>query len=69
MTHVPIEFVDEPLAVPAAVACRLLGGISRTTLWRRKNLPKADPRRIPVTSYGTVPLEALRKHLKAEVAA
>lgn len=55
-----------PLAVPAAVACRLLG-ISRTTLWRLKNLPKTDPRRIPVTSYGTVPLAALPKHLAAAV--
>lgn len=66
MTRIPINFEDEPLAVRPAVACKLLG-ISRTTLWRLKNLPKSDPRRIPVTSYETIPVAALRKHIQAEV--
>lgn len=42
-------------------------GVSRTTLWRRTNLPKRDPRKIRRTSYGKIPLEELQRHLKEEI--
>lgn len=66
MKRIPVQFVIEPAALPLAEATKFLG-CSRTTLWRRANLPAGDPRRIARTSYGTFPIESLRRHLQAEI--
>lgn len=56
----------EPLAVKFAVARRLLGGISVGSFWKRRNLPKSDPRRIHVNSDNTVSVEELRRHVRID---
>jgi len=42
-------------------------GCSRTTLWRRVNLPESDPRKIKRTTYGTYPVAELDRHIEAEL--
>lgn len=67
MAHrIPVTFLYPVLALPKGKAAQALG-IGHSKLWLLCNLDDGDPRKIKTTSYGTIPVTELDRHLKAEI--
>jgi hypothetical protein len=63
---IPITFIPWPGAMDVGETAAYISA-SRATVYRLKNLPKSNPRRLRFTSYGKCPVFEADRHLRAEL--